>query len=98
MADFVDGSIDITVSVLIGSDYYCMFGRCIRGVEDSPVTLESSIGWELSGPMERGGRCSAANTVTTQVMRDGVSMEERLYDQLRRFWEVSQMVSTVMMT
>ena len=90
LADFVDGSIDLTVSVLIGSDCYFNFmsGRCIRGVEESPVALESSIGWVLSGPMERGGRCSAANVVTTQVMRAGVSVEERLDDQLRRFWEV----------
>ena len=49
------GGSDLKVSVLIGSDYYFKFmsGRCIRGVEDSPVALESSIGWVLSGPMKR---------------------------------------------
>ena len=74
LSDYVDRGSDLKVSVLIGSDYYFKFmpGRCIRGVEDSPVALESSIGWVLSGPMKRGGCCFAANVVTTHVMHAGV--------------------------
>ena len=51
-----------------------MSGRRIRGVEESPVGLESSIGWVLIGPRKSGGR--------SHVMHAGVSVEERLDDHL----------------
>ena len=45
---------ELELEVLIGADYLWCFqeGRTIRGEQDEPVAVETSLGWVLSGRMK----------------------------------------------
>ena len=99
LSDFHDGeSLDSSVSLLIGSDYYFTFmaGHCIQGV-DGPVTLESILGWILSDPVERiRSSCNIEDKVLTMhVMRLGSErIDESLDETLQNFWEIESISDT----
>ena len=89
LSDYSDSQ-NVPIDMLIGADYYFSFmtGRCIKGVvPNSPVALESCIGWVLIGPTNRKSEnfnqyhtaLSVANEMTTS---------DNLHDNFRRFWEI----------
>ena len=71
--DLADISPDETLEVdmLIGSDFYWEFvtGQTIRG-QGGPVTVETTLGWVLSGPAELSRqRRSTVSLITTHSLR-----------------------------
>ena len=83
LSDLVGSTENCHVQILIGLDYYFSFmtGRCKRGKLGSPVALESSIGWILSGPAERcTQKIAAANVLIMQTMRVDVDDKNEMYD------------------
>ena len=101
LADFVGNAGSIQIQILIGTDYYfsLITGRCKRGEPDSPVALESRLGWILSGPVERcAGNNVASNHISithSMLVEDskhyGVENEcakNEVYQKFSRFWEV----------
>ena len=91
LSDYADSS-EMGVNVLVGADYYFSFmsGRCIKGYEpNSPVALESRIGWVLTCPYQSLNWESNFSITTISA----VHSEESLDDILSKFWEVESIGS-----
>ena len=74
------------IDILIGADYYFSFttGKCIKGVLPStPVTLESSVGWVLTGPVDGESGYQYSSLTNTYVV-----LTSALDETLKRFWEI----------
>ena len=86
LSDYTDDP-RMEVDVLIGGDYYWDFitGKVIRGPErQTPVALETTIGWVLSGPNKYYPSEDTHCSVTVNL---NCTVESRL-DELKQFWEV----------
>ena len=94
LADSADISDDLSVDLLLGSDYYWTLatGRVRRGA-DGPIAIETRLGWVLSGPVD-GITCeqSVTNFVSTySFMVDTLSTPTDPDAELRRFWELESL-------
>ena len=63
-----------------------MTGRCIRGVPNSPVALDSCIGWVLTGPVDSESSDECASLANTHVVFSAA--EDDVNESLKRFWEI----------
>ena len=87
------GSSEMGVDVLVGADYYFSFmsGGCIKGHKpNSPIALESRIGWVLTGPYRSPNFESNLSITTLSAVH---SFEECLDNTLSKFWEVESIGS-----
>ena len=97
LSDYADSD-DKDIDVLIGADFYFSFisGRCIRGtVPNSPVALESCIGWILTGPSDGGSimssQCVERLNVHSMMM---VTTKNDLCEEFKEFWKVEAVPET----
>ena len=92
LSDFADDP-DMSIDILIGGDYYWSFmsGKIIRGENgETPVALQTRIGWVLSGPYSCPHREDTRSLFTVSL---NASVENHLEETLRRFWEVESIDS-----
>ena len=94
LADSGDGTTELEVDMLIGSDYYwrLVTGRVVRGPK-GPTAVETRLGWVLSGPVEGEVQDeTVVNFVTTRSTHslrvDGITEQESLESSLQRFWDL----------
>ena len=88
LADPVEGSDQMAIDMLIGSDYYwdLTTGETIRG-EGGPVAIHTKLGCVLSGPVDSQEETTeSACLITTHS--DCLPESEKLDAQLRSFWEL----------
>ena len=54
LSDVCKGSEQLEIDVLVGADYLWIFqtDKIARGEVDEPVTVETELGWVLSGPLK----------------------------------------------
>ena len=94
LADSAGARDDLSVDLLLGSDYYwsLVTGRLQREAE-GPIAIETRLGWVLSGPVN-GITCeqSVINFVSTHAFRVDSLPEPANPDAgLRRFWELESL-------
>ena len=68
LADPPDGEVESKIDILIGVDFYWSFvtDRIIMG-KSGPVAVQTSLGWVLSGRMEKGRGLPSKHTLVTHV-------------------------------
>ena len=93
LADFADGSDELSVDLLIGSDNYWTFmeGPPIRG--DGPTAIPTKLGYILNGPVRsrKGLRTvSQTNVQSVHVLKSEVIEldEDSISQDLSRFWDL----------
>ena len=76
------------VDLLIGADYLWCFqrGRIIRGEVDQPVTVETCLGWVLSGPL-KGSRDDMQINVNYVSHASSRVDNHELEDSARKLWD-----------
>ena len=96
LADNTGNEEALEVDILIGGDLYWRFvsGRVKRGV-GGPVAVHTSLGWVLSGEMEKSTLSS--NAMLTHVMTVGMGEteieENHVEDMIRKMWEADSVES-----
>ena len=90
MRDPPDGNSAIDVDLLIGSKYYWELatGRVSRG-EDGPITVETKLGWVLSGLVPVAE--SSCSLLTTHTLRMDSLQEASLNETLHAFSELESL-------
>ena len=64
-----------------------MTGKCVKGVlPNTPVALESSIGWVLTGPVDGESSYQFSSLTNTHVVLTSADM--KVGETLKRFWEI----------
>ena len=60
----------LEIDILTGTDYLWRFqtGRIVRGYEDEPVAIETSLGWVASGPMKYSSAVEGVREVSVNVV------------------------------
>ena len=100
LADFpAENGQELNVDILIGSDYYWHFltGGCIKGEQNSPVALDSMLGWILSGPVPHCPDNSSTHANLAQathllsVTQENDSVDKSLEDQVSDFWKLESL-------
>nr|XP_002167985.3 uncharacterized protein LOC100211061 [Hydra vulgaris] len=91
LADINVGCKSLEVDVLIGADYYWSFfnGKVIRA-NTGPVTLQSSVGYILSGNVNAssGKDCCVFSTHTLKVETEFINEIPQFNDNIKKFWEL----------
>ena len=91
LADPPDGSPDLDIDILIGSDLYweIVTGELCRGVF-GPVALNTELGWVLSGPVGTVGDSAPTCLITHTLRIDGTPHDDlqALDDRLKSFWDL----------
>ncbi|KMQ87725.1 hypothetical protein RF55_12911 [Lasius niger] len=75
----------LVVDMILGADLYNQIIRegLKKGPSDSPIAQFTSFGWIISGPI--------TSTRTSSLLKSyHVSMDQQLYDVLRKFWELEE--------
>ena len=93
LADSADGSDNLEVDVLIGSDWYwsLVTGRVIRG-KTGPTAVHTKVGWILSGPATKQVAVNLTLSSPTHTLKvDTFKVEPSLDDQLQQFWELESL-------
>ena len=88
LSDYVSCN-EMFIDILIGADYYFSFmtGKCVKGVLPStPVALESSIGWLLTGPVNGESSYQCSSLTNTNVVLTAADMN--IGETLKRFWDI----------
>ena len=93
LADRAGGG-DVTVSILIGADYYWSLveGTIIRGAPWEPVAIATKLGFVLSGPtvvMADHGQANTVNLTATHVLKveSSIINHDELASEVRKFWD-----------
>ncbi|GAB1869293.1 Gag-pol polyprotein [Camponotus japonicus] len=75
----------LSVDMIIGADVYHQIIRegLKKGPIDSPIAQLTAFGWIISGPI-------SAKRTSVLVKSYHVSMDQQLYDVLRKFWELEE--------
>ena len=90
LSDYTDCD-KMEIDVLIGADFCYSFlsGRCIKGPEpESPIALESCIGWVLTGPCKTNQDSFHTPNLLVSTHTLLSSSEIRMEDTLQKFWEI----------
>ena len=77
---------NLTVHLLIGADNLWLLqkGDTIRGENDQPVAIETSLGWTLSGPIsQEEGATSQSASVNVTI----TSQPDRIEQRLNQLWD-----------
>lgn len=93
LADSADGSDNLEVDVLIGSDWYwsLVTGRVIRR-KTGPTAVHTKVGWILSGPATKQVAVNLTLSSPTHTLKvDTFKVEPSLDDQLQQFWELESL-------
>ena len=100
LADFpAENGQELNVDILIGSDYYWHFltGGCIKGEQNGPVALDSTLGWILSGPVPSCPDISSTHANLAQtthllsVTQETETVDKSLEDQVSNFWTLESL-------
>ena len=89
---------ELTIDILIGSDYYWNIatGQVKKG-QAGPTAIETRLGWVLSGPVsglpqERFVMNEVVNTCSTHLLKIETYCDNTSLDQsLQRFWELESL-------
>jgi len=75
----------LSIDMIIGADVYHQIIRegLKKGPIDSPIAQLTAFGWIISGPI-------SAKRTSLLVKSYHVSMDQQLYDVLRKFWELEE--------
>ena len=90
LADTNSSDTPVEVDMLVGSDFYWQLttGEIIQG-EGGPVTIETKLGWVLSGPVTASEvNDNSATVMTVHTLQIGADPEEQVDNMLRSFWEL----------
>ena len=93
LADSANGSDNLEVDVLIGSDWYwsLVTGRVIRR-KTGPTAVHTKVGWILSGPATKQVAVNLTLSSPTHTLKvDTFKVEPSLDDQLQQFWELESL-------
>ena len=95
LADNSFGHSELEIDLIVGADFYWTFitGRIIRG-EYGPTTVESHVGWILSGPScFLNLQTTFTNLSQTHVLKVSESSlaDDSIKETLTRFWSLKSM-------
>uniref|UniRef100_A0A1X7VL84 Uncharacterized protein n=1 Tax=Amphimedon queenslandica TaxID=400682 RepID=A0A1X7VL84_AMPQE len=87
-----DGGSTMATEVLIGSDFYWQLvsGRLIRG-EGGPVTLQTRLGWVLTGQISSVEQHKTATMMTFALQTSAKNNNKELERRLRAFWDLESL-------
>ena len=87
---------ELKIDLLLGADFYWNFvsERIIVG-KLGPVAVQTSLGWVLSGRMEKGRGLSTKHTLASHVLAATVETEEEqgLDYLVQRFWKLDSVIT-----
>ena len=84
----------LEIDLLIGSDYLWQFheGEVIRGGQEEPVAVKTSLGWVISGPLKGEQLNSMSECNFVGYVSEPTSLSKRakieLEDNLSRLWDL----------
>ena len=87
LADSSEGTLDLEVHCMIGADYYwtLVTDEVKRGLIPGPVTIRTTLGWVLSGPVNAGSSPdTSVHLTSTHVVCTQQNLNRNLIARLER--------------